>query len=101
MGMVTMRRCDVIETAPPAFYRVQHAELFIQFEEEGFFSKVTSPIGYSYWVDKSRFESYLDWKARPGEFTPDISQLDDLEDAKRRKVFHEKQGCHDVFIAKI
>jgi hypothetical protein len=86
---------------PNAFYRVQHANSFTAFDEQGFKSQASYLMDHCHWVNKAMFESHLKWKARPSEPTPYISVFDNMRDAQARADVHLNQGHRIVLIAKI
>lgn len=64
---------------PARFYRVQHDGSYTIFDHvDGFESPGHYQMAYSFWLNRGKLESHLNWKARSDQPTPFISVFDNL-----------------------
>ncbi|PLB39040.1 uncharacterized protein BDW47DRAFT_124961 [Aspergillus candidus] len=86
---------------PARFYRVQHDGSYTIFDHvDGFESPGHYQMAYSFWLNRGKLESHLNWKARSDQPTPFISVFDNLGDANDRALLLRQRNT-GVFVAEI
>lgn len=101
----TMSTClsmNKTNPVPPALYRVQHEGSFTFHDHrEGFIANGKYMMNYSHWINQTKVMEHLDEKSRPMEPSPFISLFDNIGDARRKAIYHLRQGRRNVIIAQI
>ncbi|KAL4947204.1 hypothetical protein BDW69DRAFT_204617 [Aspergillus filifer] len=91
-----------MHTIRPFFYRIQHDRSYTIFDPQyGFESNGHYSMPYSFWLNKGKIESHLDWEACPMQPTPFISVFDDIAKADERLKHHQRRGDTGIIVAAI